>query len=243
MDNTKALLNKTVVVLGGSAGIGLATAKGAAAEGASVIIASSNQQRIDKALEQLPRGSKGFAIDLGNEENIKNFFDKIGQFDHLVYTAGENLIVSDLDKIDLDQSRQFFNLRYWSALASVKYGSVKMNAGGSVTLTSGSGGLRPMKGWVIPASICSMMEGLTRALAVELAPLRVNCVMPGFVKTDLWGNIPEEHREAMFQSAADSLPVKHVASPEEIAQTYLYLIKQTYSTGQCVVVDGGGVLV
>src|ERR1700756_3616034 len=121
MDNTKALLNKTVVVLGGSAGIGLATAKGAAAEGASVIIASSNQQRINKALEQLPRGCKGFAIDLGNEENIKNFFDKIGQFDHLVYTAGENLIVSDLDKIDLDQSRQFFNLRYWSALAAVKY--------------------------------------------------------------------------------------------------------------------------
>jgi NAD(P)-dependent dehydrogenase (short-subunit alcohol dehydrogenase family) len=242
MNDTKALANKTVVVLGGSAGIGLATAKAAAADGASVIIASSNQQRIDKALEQLPQGSKGFAVDLSSEENIKYFFDKTGPFDHLVYTAGENLEVADLDKLDLSKARQFFNLRYWSALAAVKYGSAKLNAGGSVTLTSGSGGFRPMKGWVIPASICTMMEGLTRALAVELAPLRVNCVMPGFVKTDLWGNIPEEHREAMFQSAAESLPVKHVATPEEIAQTYLYLIKQTYSTGQCVVVDGGGIL-
>ncbi len=242
MNDIKTLANKTVVVLGGSAGIGLATAKAAATEGASVIIASSNQQRINSALEQLPQGSKGFAVDLSSEENIKNFFDKIGQFDHLVYTAGENLVVSDLDKIDLDKSRQFFNLRYWSALAAVKHGSAKINAGGSVTLTSGSGGFRPMKGWVIAASICTMMEGLTRALAVELAPLRVNCVMPGFVKTDLWGNIPEADREAMFKSAGESLPVKHVASPEEIAQTYLYLIKQTYSTGQCVVVDGGGVL-
>lgn len=242
MNNTKSLANKTVVVLGGSAGIGLATAKAAAGEGAKVIIASSNQQRVDKALEQLPADSLGFAVDLSNEENIKNFFDKIGRFDHLVYTAGENLVVSDLYKMDLDKSRQFFNLRYWSALAAVKYGSAKINEGGSITLTSGSGGVRPMKGWVIPATICTAMEGLTRALAVELAPLRVNCVMPGFVKTELWGNIPETNREAMFESAAASLLVKHVASPDEIAQTYLYFIKQTYSTGQCVVVDGGGIL-
>lgn len=242
MNNTKALANKTVVVLGGSAGIGLATAKAAADEGASVVIASSNRQRVDKALEQLPQGSRGYAVDLSKEENIKRFFEKTGQIDHLVYTAGENLAVSTLDELDLNKSRQFFNLRYWSALAAVKYGSTKINQGGSITLTSGSGGVRPMKGWVIPATICTAMEGLTRALAVELAPLRVNCVMPGFVRTELWGNIPEANREAMFQSAAENLLVKHVASPDEIAQTYLYLIKQTYSTGQCVVVDGGGVL-
>lgn len=242
MNNTKVLANKTVVVLGGSAGIGLATAKAAADEGASVVIASSNRQRVDKALEQLPQGSRGYAVDLSKEENIKRFFEKTGQIDHLVYTAGENLAVSTLDELDLGKSRQFFNLRYWSALAAVKYGSTKINQGGSITLTSGSGGVRPMEGWVIPATICTAMEGLTRALAVELAPLRVNCVMPGFVRTELWGNIPEANREAMFQSAAENLLVKHVASPDEIAQTYLYLIKQTYSTGQCVVVDGGGVL-
>ncbi|MGN6181849.1 MAG: SDR family oxidoreductase [Mucilaginibacter sp.] len=242
MNNTKALANKTVVVLGGSAGIGLATAKAAADEGASVVIASSNRQRVDKALEQLPQGSRGYAVDLSKEENIKRFFEKTGQIDHLVYTAGENLAVSTLDELDINESRQFFNLRYWSALAAVKYGSTKINQGGSITLTSGSGGVRPMEGWVIPATICTAMEGLTRALAVELAPLRVNCVMPGFVRTELWGNIPEANREAMFQSAAEHLLVKHVASPDEIAQTYLYLIKQTYSTGQCVVVDGGGIL-
>lgn len=242
MESIKALAGKTVIVFGGSAGIGLATAKLAASEGASVIIVSSNQQRINQALEQLPADSQGFAIDLSKEENIRNFFDKTGQFDHLVYTAGENLVVSDLDKIDFDKSCQFFNVRYWGALAAVKYGSPKMNAGGSVTLTSGTAGIRPMKGWSVAASICAAMHGLTRALAMELAPLRVNCVTPDLVKTDLWGNIPEADKEALFNNFAESLPVKHVALPEEIAQTYLYLIKQTYSTGQCVTVDGGGVL-
>lgn len=242
MSDTNSLANKTVVILGGSAGIGLATAKAAAAEGAKVIIVSSNQQRINKALEQLPQGSAGYAVDLSKEENIKNIFEKIGQLDHLVYTAGENLQLGVVETLDLDQSRQFFNLRYWSALAAVKHASGRINAGGSITLTSGSGGIRPQKGWVIAASICSMMEGLTRALAVELAPTRVNCVMPGFVKTELWGNIPEADREAMFKSAADMLLVKHVAEPEEIAQGYLYLIKQSYSTGQSIVIDGGGIL-
>ena len=242
MNNTKALTTKTVVVLGGSTGIGFETAKAAATEGAAVIIVSSNQQRIDKALEQIP-GGRGIAADLSKEENIKALFDKIGQFDHLVYTAGENLSLANVDTMDFDKSRQFFNLRYWSAYAAVKYGSAKINEGGSITLTSGTAGLRPGKGWSLAASICSAIEGLTRALAVELAPIRVNCVVPGFVKTDLWGNIPESDRDALFAGAAESLLVKHVADPSEIAQAYLYLIKQTYSTGQSIVVDGGGVLV
>jgi NAD(P)-dependent dehydrogenase (short-subunit alcohol dehydrogenase family) len=243
MSNINSLANKTVVILGGSSGIGLATAKAAAAEGANVIIGSSSQQRIDKALEQLPEGSKGIAVDLGSEENIKIFFDKIGQLDHLVFTAGENLNPAALNEMDIDKTRQFLNIRYWGAIAAVKYGSPKINAGGSITLTSGTAGRRPMKGWAVIASLCTAMEGLTRALAIELAPLRVNCVISGFVKTDLWANVPEDHREAMYKAAAESMPLKHVAEPEELAEAYLHFIKQTYSTGQSIVIDGGGILV
>src|SRR6202000_445223 len=89
--STSSLNGKKVILLGGSAGIGLATAKAAAAEGANVIIVSSNQQRIDKALTELPAGSKGYAVDLSKEENIRSFFETIGNFDHLVFTAAENL--------------------------------------------------------------------------------------------------------------------------------------------------------
>jgi NAD(P)-dependent dehydrogenase (short-subunit alcohol dehydrogenase family) len=87
------------------------------------------------------------------------------------------------------------------------------------------------------------MEGLTRALAVELAPIRVNIVSPGVVRTPLWANMTEADRAALYQQMADRLPVSHVGDAAEIAQAYLYLMRQTYSTGQVLVVDGGAVLV
>jgi NAD(P)-dependent dehydrogenase (short-subunit alcohol dehydrogenase family) len=87
------------------------------------------------------------------------------------------------------------------------------------------------------------MEGLTRALAVELAPIRVNIVAPGMVKTPLWSSVPENQREGMYRQAAERLPVGHVGEADEVAQAYVYLMEQTYITGQTLIVDGGGTLV
>jgi NAD(P)-dependent dehydrogenase (short-subunit alcohol dehydrogenase family) len=87
------------------------------------------------------------------------------------------------------------------------------------------------------------MEGLTRALAVELAPVRVNIVSPGVVKTPLWREMPDEARESPYASEARRLPVGHVADAQEIAEGYLYLMRQTFVTGQTLVIDGGGLLV
>jgi NAD(P)-dependent dehydrogenase (short-subunit alcohol dehydrogenase family) len=98
-------------------------------------------------------------------------------------------------------------------------------------------------GLVCCASICGAMEGLTRALAVELAPVRVNIVSPGIVKTPLWREMPEEARESLYASEARRLPVGHVADAQEIAEGYLYLMRQTFVTGQTLVIDGGGLLV
>jgi NAD(P)-dependent dehydrogenase (short-subunit alcohol dehydrogenase family) len=95
----------------------------------------------------------------------------------------------------------------------------------------------------VAASLCGAMDAFTRALAVELAPLRVNLVSPGFVRTPLWGHIPEAQREAMYRDVGAALPVGRVGEPRDIAQTYLYLLTNPYATGQVVVVDGGGVLV
>jgi NAD(P)-dependent dehydrogenase (short-subunit alcohol dehydrogenase family) len=108
--------------------------------------------------------------------------------------------------------------------------------------TSGIAGQRPRAGWALGASICSAVEGLTRALAVELAPIRVNAVSPGVVKTPLWGEMPEADRDALYQQVARTLPVGHAGEPAEIAEAYLYLMRQTYGTGQVLVVDGGALL-
>lgn len=237
------LKNKRIVVLGGSSGIGLATAQAAAKEGASIVIASSRKARIDQALAKLPAGAEGHALDLADEKSVQALFARVGGFDHLVFTAGETLQLGSLASTDVAAARSFFDLRYWGAYLAAKYGSGNLRSGGSIVFTSGLAGTRPHAGWALGASICSAMEGLTRALAVELAPIRVNVVCPGVVKSPLWAEMAEEDRAALYRQTAEKLPVGHVGETEEIAEAYLYLMRQTYGTGQVLIVDGGAALV
>lgn len=241
--SNSALKDKRVILFGGSSGIGLATAKLAGAEGAKVVIVSGNQNRIDNALKELPEGSEGFAVDLSKEENIKSFFETIGNFDHLVYSAGENLVLNTIDQTNIDEARSFWNVRYWGAFAAVKYGAPHINAGGAISLISGTAGARPGVGWSVGTSICSAMEGFVRAMAVELAPIRVNSVVPGFIDTNLWGGINEADRKVMFDQHAEKLPLKRIGEAEDIALAFVYLMKQQFVTGQNIIVDGGAVLV
>jgi NAD(P)-dependent dehydrogenase (short-subunit alcohol dehydrogenase family) len=139
--------------------------------------------------------------------------------------------------------RKAFDVRVFGAITAVKYAAPNLRHGGSVVLTGGVASLRPHKGWTAGASICGAMEALTRALAVELAPIRVNLVSPGLVRTPLWASIPEAERNTMYLANGAALPVRRVGEPEDIAQSYIYLMANRYSTGQTIVVDGGGVLV
>jgi NAD(P)-dependent dehydrogenase (short-subunit alcohol dehydrogenase family) len=241
--NEFTLEGKTVMILGGSSGLGFATAQAAAYDGAKVVIVSGNQSRIDEALKSLPENCSGHAVDLGKEENIKDFFDSVETFDHLVYTAGENLILNTINETEINDARQFFTLRYWGAFAAVKYAAKKIKAGGSINLTGGIASPRPGSGWAVAASICGAMEGFTRAMAVELAPVRVNLVSPGVVKTNLWNSMSDEDRNNLYVGVGESLPVKRVGEASDIAQAFLYTMKQQYGTGQVIVVDGGSVLV
>ena len=234
---------KRVVVLGGSSGIGLATAQAAVRENASVVIASSQKVRLDQALATLPKGTQGHVLDLTNEKATQELFEQLGGFDHLVFTAGETLQLGRLATTEVDAARRFFELRHWGAYCAAKYGSSSIREGGSIVFTSGIAGQRPRTGWAVAASICAAMEGLTRALAVELAPIRVNIVSPGVVRTPLWANMTEPDRRALYQQTGGRLPVGFVAGAAEIAEAYIYLMRQSYGTGQVLVVDGGAVLV
>lgn len=236
------LTGQRIVILGGSSGIGLATAQAAAAEGASVVIASSRKARLDVALAALPAGAEGHALDLTDEPTVKAFFAGLGPLDHLVFTAGETLQLGPLANTDIAAARDFFELRYWGAYRAAKYGCSLIRPGGSIVFTSGLAGMRPHPGWSLGASICAAMEGLTRALAMELAPIRVNIVAPGVVRSPLWTNLTATDREALYRQTAEKLPVGHVGEVEEIAEAYLYLMRQTYGTGEVVRVDGGGAL-
>jgi len=242
-ERSNPLRGKRVVLLGGTSGVGFATAEAAAREGASVVVVSSRKERVDQAISRLPQGAEGHVVDLSNEEMVRAFFSQIGEFDHLVFTAGDALLIENLSTMDMKTARRFFDLRYWGAFMAAKYGSERLREGGSIILTSGVAGARPQKGWSVAASICSAIEALTRALAVELSPLRVNAISFGLIRTELWNDMPEEDRNALYETFEKNLLVGRVGEPEDAAEAFLYLMREKYSTGQTIVVDGGSSLV
>lgn len=232
------------VIIGGTSGIGLAVAQAVARAGGAPIVVSSRQSSVEAALAELGNAAEGYAVDARNEAAMAALFERLGAFDHLVFTAGENLKFGLAADTPLDEARAFFDVRYWGAYIAARQGARFIRSGGSITFSSGIAGQRPPQaGWTLGASICAAMERLTRALAIELQPLRVNIVSPGFVRTPLWDNIPEADREAMYAAAAEKLPVGRVGLPEDLAAAYLFLMQQPFATGQTLIVDGGGMLV
>ena len=208
-----------------------------------MVIASSRRARIDEALATLPRGAEGYALDLADADAIQALFARLGAFDHLVFTAGETLRLGRLASTDVQAARHFFGLRYWGAFLAAKCGSGNIRRGGSIVFTSGIAAQRPRAGWALGASICSAMEGLAIPRLLNWRPFESNTVSPGVVKTPLWATMVEADRQALYRQTAEWLPVGHVGEAAEIAEAYLYLMRQSYGTGQVVIVDGGAVLV
>ncbi|WP_199514802.1 SDR family oxidoreductase [Nucisporomicrobium flavum] len=228
--------NQRVVVLGGTSGIGAAVAQGAAGRGADVVVVSSSKTKVDAAVGRLP-GASGAAVDLTDPAATEAFFAAVGDFDHLVYTAGEPLSLMPVAAFDAARARAFFELRYFSLLGAVHRAVPRIRPGGSITLTSGTAADRPGPGWLLGASICGAMDSLTRALATELAPIRVNAVKPGVTRSPLWDRMDDPAE--LYAQAGAGLPLGRVGEVEEVAAAYLYLLTQPYSTGTVLTADGG----
>jgi NAD(P)-dependent dehydrogenase (short-subunit alcohol dehydrogenase family) len=232
-----------IIIVGGTSGFGMAIAKAVSAEGASVIVASSRKANVDRALNELPPGAEGHVLDVTQESAVADFFSTVGEFDHLVFTAGETLDIGEFAMLNLERARQFFEIRFWGAVTATRYAAKRIRSTGSIILTNGLAGLRPQKGWVMVAAIMGALEAATRALAIELAPVRVNLVCAGLVRTELWRTMNESDRNNLFESVGQALPVGRIGEPEDLAETYLYLMRERFSTGAMIVVDGGGSLV
>jgi len=235
-----------IIVIGGSSGIGFAVAQGALREGAEVVIGSSSAAKVDAAVTRLGAGATGSTIDVRDETSVAAFFEHTGRFDHLVFTAGDWGAIRGappIAQLDLTAAHAVFTVRFWGALAAVKHAQGRISTHGSITLTDGVVAHRPRKGAALNTAMAGAVEHLTRSLAVDLAPVRVNAVCPGLVLTEVWNSIPETQRAEQLRKMTERLPLPHAGDPAQVAEAYLYLMRGNYSTGQVLVVDGGMTLI
>ena len=238
------LENKRVLVIGGGSGIGFAVAEGVVGEGAQAVVASSNTDKVADAARRLGNSALAAQLDVTDEAAVEAFFAANGAFDHIAFTAGDwgGPRRGPLAETDLSAAERLFRVRFWGAVAVAKHGAKVLPPGGSLTLTDGMIAHRPTKGSAISTAMAGAVEHLTRGLAVELAPVRVNCVCPGLIRTGVWDRIPEERREAQFTEMTKRQLVARIGEAGEAAAAYLYLMKGGYTTGQVLYVEGGSAL-
>lgn len=235
------LQGKRIVLIGGGSGIGLAVARKTVAEGADVVIGSRDEARLAAAVAQLDGRATAHSVDTGDKASIRGFFDEIGRFDHLFISAATYRI-GPIDQISDEEAESPFRSKFWGQYWAVRDAIPHLSPDGSITLMAGAAGARPIKG--IPAYIAcnSAIEGLARALAVDLSPIRVNSLSPGTIDGHLWRQRPADVRDAAFASYRDMSVVGRPGTEDEVADSVLFLMKNGFITGSTLYPDGGFVL-
>jgi NAD(P)-dependent dehydrogenase (short-subunit alcohol dehydrogenase family) len=232
--------NESVVIIGGSSGMGLAIAKEAADAGGAVTIAGRSQSKLDEASRAIAGDVTTYIVDLSDERSVMKLFQSIGSFDHLV-VSGSSVKTGQLRELSLADARASMDSKFWGAYMATRYAQIRPK--GSITFFSGILSRRPSPGLASLAAINAAVEALGRALALELAPIRVNVVSPGLTDTPAYAKMPDDARKGMFAAAAKRLPVGRVGKPEDIASLTLELMRNSFLTGLVVDVDGGAMLV
>jgi NAD(P)-dependent dehydrogenase (short-subunit alcohol dehydrogenase family) len=228
-----------VLVIGGSSGIGLATAAAAAEDGGSVTIASRSKAKLDEALARIGGGARAVVLDTGDEAAVERFFAGEDAWDHVVVSAAQTTS-GPVRTFGLADAKVAMESKFWGAYRVAR--AAKIREGGSLTFVSGLLSVRPSASSVLQGAINAALEALARWLALELAPIRVNTVSPGLIDTPLWSRMPKEKREAMFARAVQRLPVRRIGQPEDIADAVLFLATTPFVTGSTVRVDGGAAI-
>jgi len=225
------------LVIGGSSGIGRATAAAFLEAGALVTIAARDPGRLAVAADEI--GVKSAVLDTGDNDAIERFFSDHAPFDHVAISAASTKGGS-VGSLALDDAKTSFESKFWGAYRVAR--ASRINEGGSLTFVSGFLSKRPSPTSVLQGAINSAIEALARGLALERAPIRFNTVSPGLVDTPVYSKMAQGDRNAMFERTAAKLPVGRVGHPDDIAAAILFLAANPFTTGTTLTVDGGATI-
>lgn len=234
-----ALEQQTVVVVGGSSGVGLETVRRLAAAGARVIATGRDNDKLTAAIGGMGASVSGAAFDACDRGALDAFFGKTGPIDHLVLTLSGGEGAGEFVQLDLQSLRRGFEAKFWPQLEAAQAGARVLHKGGSITFVTAISARNALPGTAGLAAINGALEAMVGSLARELKPSRVNAVSPGLVDTPWWSRVPAALKDDLFRQQVETLPVGRVGQPQDVAHAIQFLIENGYTTGTVLECDGG----
>jgi len=231
-------VDQKVIIIGGTSGIGLALAAQLVESGARVTVASRSAKNRGLARDLLGAGVDIGTLDVSRESDVEAFFAGFDEIDHLVTSAAVPAAGPFLEQ-SVDSVRELVESKFWGQFYAARYAAPRIRTGGSITLFSGIAARKPLPGMSAFASVAGAIESLTGVLALELAPVRVNCITPGVIATPAWSFLPEAERDSQLAAIGESLPTKRVGAPGDVARAAMAVMANGFMSGSVVDVDGG----
>ncbi|MEV1167133.1 SDR family oxidoreductase [Nonomuraea sp. NPDC049784] len=231
-----------VVIVGGTSGIGLATAARLAAGGAEVFVTGRSEERLQAALKQLGDQASGEVLDARDTGAMRALFERLGSVDHVIITVTGRGGAGPLSSLTSETLTGAVQNKLVPQFLTAQAALGALSPGGSITFVTAASAGAAFPGASLLAAVNGAIEAAVPSLAVELAPIRVNAVSPGVIDTDWWSGLGDEARAAFLEGTAASLPVGRVGTPEDVATSIEYVVRNSFVTGTVLTVDGGGKL-
>lgn len=233
-------LNQQVaVIMGGTSGIGLATAKLLTQYGARVVITGRKQTKLDAALASIDGSKSGEIVDATSADALADFFTQMGEFDHLILCVSGAEGAGPFASLEAEQLRKAFDAKFWAHFGAAQAALATLRKSGSITFVTAASARTSLSQTAGLAAVNGAIEAMVPPLANELRPLRVNAVSPGVIETTWWERVPEAQRQALFAQTAAALPVGHIGRAEDVAEAIVFLVHNSFMTGTIIECDGG----
>ena len=235
---SEKLTNQKVLIIGGNSGMGYGAAEEVIQEGGRVVVVGSSPEKVDKAVADLGSLASGIAADMTDEQSLVSLADQLDKVDHLFISASPGG-TSEFSKLDFNIKKSYFYGKVWGTIMAVKTLLPKLNASGSITLLTGGMAVRPDGRYGVVTAAYGAIESLTRALAAELAPVRVNTIRPGTIDSSLWDYMEKEEKTNFLKEEATLNPLHKIGTINDIGRAAVFLMTNEFINGEILEVSGG----